>query len=141
MDVSSVLSPGMGKKLPKPNNMIVLPCGPNTGFFKWWCILMRPFINLTNKEIDVMASFLKYRWELSKSILDPAMLDNMVMSDDIKHKVMEESNITQPHFYVVMSKLRKNKVIVDNKINPKLIPNIREDDKGFFQFLVIFKEK
>lgn len=125
---------------PKPNNVVAVPVSSDIEFFKRWCIFLRPFINLTNREIDIIASFLKQRWELSKNISDPAILDTMVMSESTKNKVIEECNITQQHFYVVMSNLRKNKVIVDNKINPRLIPNIRKDDKGCFQLLILFKE-
>lgn len=101
--------------------------------------MLRPFINLTNKEIDVVASFLHQRYELSKSITDPTILDTMVMSNDTKLRVIEECKITQQHFYVIMSNFRKNKVIVGNVLNPKLIPNIREDDNGVFQLLILFK--
>lgn len=125
---------------PKPNNVVAVPVSSDTEFFKRWCIFLRPFINLTNREIDIIASFLKQRWELSKNISDPAILDTMVMSEATKNKVIKECNITQQHFYVVMSNLRKNKVIVDNRINPRLIPNIRKDDKGCFQLLILFKE-
>lgn len=126
--------------LPKPNNIVTVPTSPGIEFFKWWCVFLRPFINLTNREIDVIASFLKQRWELSKSISDPAILDTMIMSESTKSKVIEECQITQQHFYVVMSNLRKNKVIENNTINSRLIPNIREDDNGCFQLLVLFKE-
>lgn len=123
----------------KPNNMIPVPVTTSMEFFRWWCIFLRPFINLTNREIDVIASFLKQRWELSKHISDPAILDTMVMSEDTKNKVIEECNITQQHFYVVMSNLRKHKVILGNVINPRLIPNVRQDDNGVFQLLILFK--
>lgn len=126
---------------PKPNNIVTVPTSLGTEFFKWWCIFLRPFINLTNREIDIIASFLKQRWELSKSISDSAILDTMVMSEDTKSKVIKECNITQQHFYVVMSNLRKNKVILNNTINPRLIPNIRKDDNGCFQLLILFKDK
>lgn len=129
-----------GTTLPKPNNIVTVPTSLGTEFFKWWCVFLRPFINLTNREIDVIASFLKQRWELSKSISDPAILDTMIMSETTKSKVIEECKITQQHFYVVMSNLRKNKVIVNNTINPRLVPNIRKDDKGCFQLLVLFKD-
>lgn len=125
----------------KPNNVATVVTSPGLEFFKWWCIFLRPFINLTNREIDVIASFLKQRWELSKSISDPTILDDMVMSEATKWKVIEECHITQQHFYVVMSNLRKNKVIVGNKLQPRLIPNIREDDNGCFQLLILFKEE
>lgn len=64
----------------------------------------------------------------------------MVMSESTREKVIAECNITQQHFYVVMSNLRKNKVIVNNTINPRLIPNIRKDDNGCFQLLILFKD-
>lgn len=126
--------------LPKPNNIVPVPTKMGIEFFKWWCIFLRPFINLTNREIDVIASFLNQRWELSKIISDPSILDTMVMSETTKNKVIEECNITQQHFYVIMSNLRKNKVIVNNIINPRLIPNIRKDDNNVFQLLILFKD-
>jgi len=129
-----------GRRLSKPNNVVMVPTSSELDFFKWWCVFLRPFVKLTNREIDVIASFLKQRWELSKSISDPGILDTMVMSEDIKKKVMEECNITLPHFYVVISNLKKNKIIANNVINPRLIPNIRQDDNGCFQLLILFKE-
>ena len=133
-------SEGQGRKLPKPNNVITVPTTIENGFFRWWCVFLRPFVNLTNREIDVISCFLKHRWELSKHITDSALLDTMLMSEDTKKKILEECHITQQHFYVVMSNLKKNKVIVNNVINPRLIPNVREDDNGCFQLLVLFKD-
>lgn len=128
------------RKLPIPNNVVTVPVDLDDDFFKWWCILLRPFVNLTNREIDVMSCFLKHRHLLSKTVPD-SMLDDMLMSDKVKNKVIEECKITHSHFYVVMSNLRKNKVIVNNAINPRLIPNRRETDNGCFQMLIMFKEK
>lgn len=128
------------KKLPKPNNVVMVPTSSPLDFFRWWCVFLRPFVKLTNREIDVIASFLNQRWELSKHISDPAILDTMVMSEEIKKKVMEECKITLQHFYVVISNLKKNNIINNNVINPRLIPNIRQDDNGCFQLLILFKE-
>lgn len=130
----------VGNKLPKPNNIITIPVAKDYDFFHWWCIFLRPVINLTNREIDVIASFLKQRWELSKSITDQAILDEMVMSDATKRKVMDECNISLQHFYVVMSNLRKSKIIDKGKINPRLIPNIRQDSDDYFQLMILFKK-
>lgn len=126
------------RKLPKPNNMVTISTNFED-FFKWWCVMLKPFVNLTSKEIEVVASFLYERHRLSKSISDPTILDTMVMSNDVKNKVIEKCKITQQHFYVIMSNFRKNKVIVGNVLNPKLVPNVREDDNGVFQFLTLFK--
>ena len=128
-------------RLRKPNNAICINTSMDGDFFKWWCTYLRPQIKLTDREADVVASFLKFRHELSKSILDPAILDAMVMSDTTKQKVLEDCKITLQHFYVVMSSLRKNGIIVGNTLSPSLIPNIREDDDGTFQLLILFKTK
>jgi len=126
-------------KLPKPNNIVEIKTTLDTDFFRLWCVFLRPFINLTNREIDVMAGFLKYRFELSKSISDPALLDTVLMSGEIKNKVIKECGISPEYFYVVLNTLRKNKVIVNNTINPRLIPNIKVDNKtGYFQLLLLF---
>lgn len=139
--MSETVKQAEGRKLPKPNNIVQVPTTSDIDFFKWWCVFLRPFVNLTNREIDVIASFLKHRWELSKTISDPAALDILLMSEDTKKKVLEECNITLQHFYVVMSNLRKSKVITENGINPRLIPNIRKDDNGTFQLLILFKDQ
>lgn len=131
---------GNGGGLPKPNNVITIPVAKDYDFFHWWCIFLRPIINLTNREIDVVASFLKQRWELSKNISDQSILDEMVMSDATKRKVMDECGISLQHFYVVMSNLRKSKVIDKGKINPRLIPNVREADGDYFQLMILFRK-
>ena len=62
------------------------------------------------------------------------------MSEDTKKKVREECDITLPHFQVIMGKLRKNKVIIDGKINSRFIPNINEET-GYFQLMLLFELK
>jgi hypothetical protein len=125
---------------PKPNNIFVVPVDSMLSFFRWWCVMLRPFVPLTDREMDVMASFLKQRWDLSKTIFDAAMIDTVLMSEDIKKKVIKECGISLQHFYVVMSTLKKKKVINGNIINPKLIPNTRDTDNGVFQLRIMFKE-
>lgn len=141
MDNSLGLNPGDGKKLPKPNNIIPIMITPEEDFFSWWCTFLRPFVTLSAKEIKIVACFLRQRWELSKRISDPAILDAVLMSEEIKKKVIEECHMTLKHLYVVMSSLRKHGVIVNNALNPRIIPNIRPDDNGYFQLLILFKDK
>ena len=126
------------KKMPRPNNILRIVCDDNNDFFKWWCTLIRPLTKgLTNREMEVITSFLRQRWELSKHISDPAILDSVLMSEDTKRKVQEECHITLSHFYVVMSKLRNNGIIVNNTINPRLIPNIRNEEEDFLMMICI----
>jgi hypothetical protein len=115
----------------KPSNVVKIPATIGIDLFKKWFVFLKPFHSLTNREIDVIACFAKERYELSKAISDETLLDKVVMSDDTKRKVREECGITLPHFQVIMSKLKKNKVIVDNKINPHYIPNFKHGDTTF----------
>lgn len=113
------------------NNVIRIPTSLKGNFFKYWFLFLEPFHHLTAREIDVISCFVKHRYELSKVIKDDQILDKVVMSEDIKQKVREECNITIPHFQVVMGKLRKNKVIIEGKINPKFIPRLEEEGTNF----------
>lgn len=124
----------------KPNNIVRIPCSLDGSFFRYWFKFLEPFHKLTDREIDVITSFVKQRYELSKVIKDNEILDKVTMSEDTKKKVREECNITLPHFQVIMGKLRKNKVIIDGKINPRFIPSI-DEETDTFQLLLLFELK
>ena len=114
------------------NGIINIPTSLNGNFFRYWLEFLAPFHKLTSREMDVATSFIKQRYLLSKAIKDEELLDRVTMSDDTKHKVMEECKITPSHFQVIIGKLRKSKIIIDNKINPKFVPkNLSDDDKSF----------
>lgn len=124
----------------KADSIIRIPTSLDGKFFRYWFEFLQPFHKLTDREIDVITSFVKHRYQLSKVIQDNEILDKVTMSEDIKKKVREECNITLPHFQVIMGKLRKSKVIENNKINPRFIPNIN-DETGAFQLLLLFELK
>ncbi len=113
------------------NTNIVRVTPQKSKFFRYWFEFLQPFHQLPPREMDVIASFLKHRYELSKVIRDEELLDKIVFSDDVKKKVREECNIKTQHFQVIMSKLKKAKLIENDKINKKFIPNIEEDAKEF----------
>lgn len=121
----------------RPDGVVRIPCKSVTGFFKAWFKFLRPLHKLTDREIDVIASFAAQRHELSKVIQDSEILDKYTMNSDTKKKVREECNISLQNFQVIMSNLRKNGVIVDNKINPRYIPNLGKDATSF-QFMLLF---
>lgn len=122
----------------KMNNVIRIPTSLDTSFFRFWFEFLRPFHNLTDRGMQVASSILRRRYELSKVIKDEDILDKVVMSEDTKRAVREECNISLPNFQVIMVKLRKSKVIVDGKINPRFIPNISEE-QGSFRLLLNFE--
>lgn len=118
------------------DNVIRIPCKVDGSFFRHWFQFLAPFHHLTDREMEVAACILKHRYELSKVILDSNLLDKVVMSEDTKAKIRKECEISLAHFQVIVSKLKKNKVIIDNRINPKYIPNISNDN--YFRLMFLF---
>ena len=64
-------------------------------------------------------------------ITDDEILDRVLLSEDTRKKIMAECNIASSHLQVIMTRLRTSKVIVNNRINPKFIPNIVEGRDSF----------
>lgn len=121
----------------KINNVISIPASIDGKFFRYWLEFLRPFHKLTDREIDILAAFLKERYALSKMVNDHNLLNKLTMSEDTKRKVREECGITQSHFQVSMTKFKKNKIIENGIINPKFIPRIEDGSKNF-QLLLSF---
>lgn len=119
------------------DSIVRIPCKVDGKFFRYWFEFLQPFHNLTDREMDVITSFVKQRYELSKVIKDNEILDKVTMSEDTKKKVREECDISLPHFQVIMGKLRKNKVIIDGKINPRYVPSVDEEN-GSFKMMLLF---
>ena len=124
----------------KPDNVVKI----NTtlqDLFKYWLLFLRPLNNLTDGEIEIAASLLRYRRMLSKSITDDNLLDEVLFSLETKKKLIKEHNISYKHFLVVFTSLKKKKIIIDNRINPKFIPNIEGDNPDNFKLLLLFDIK
>lgn len=121
----------------KVDNVVKITTTLDNGFFKYWLEFLKPFHQLTNREIMVVASFLKHRYELSKVITDSAILDKVVMGSDTKKKIAEELGFATQHFHVIMNRLRNRNIIIGDKLNPRFIPNIKEGAKDF-QLLLLF---
>ena len=116
-------------------NVISIPTSLEGKFFKYWLEFLRPIHKLTNREIEVVELFLKNRYKLSKVVSDEELLDKIAMGEDVKKEIRETLGITLEHFQVIMSKLRKNNVIVNNKLNRKFIPNLVKGDNTFYLLL------
>lgn len=119
------------------DNVVRIPCKIDGKFFRYWFEFLKPFHHLTDREMEVITCFVKHRYELSKVIADSEILDKVTMSEDTKSRIREECGMALPHFQLILSKLRKNKIIVDNRINPRYIPNLVEEN-GSFKLMLLF---
>ena len=112
-------------------NVVRIPASVEGSFFKYWFEFLKPYHKLTSREIDVISELVKIRFQLSKVILDEDVLDSVLMSEETKRKVRETCQIKLSHFQVIMGKLRKNGIIIGEKINKRFIPNIDYEAKDF----------
>lgn len=121
------------------NNVIKIPSKLETDFFKYWLEFLKPFHNMSPRECEVIAELLRTRYELSKVVKDPILLEKITLSEEYREKVRQTLGITANHFQVILCKLRKIGVLLDDRINPKFIPNVTEDNSnGSFKLLFIF---
>lgn len=122
----------------RANNVIRISTSLQGNFFRIWTEFLTPLHNLTNREKDVVAAFLKARFELSNVVSDSNLLDKILMSEDVKNKIKKECNVSNAFLQVILGKLKKTGVIVNGKIEPRFIPkNIKPNDPSF-QLLLYF---
>ena len=121
----------------KVNNVVRIPVTFDEQFCKRWFQFLTPFHTLTKKEEDVMAWILFERYRLSKVISNNALIDKVLFSTDGKKKLREECHLSLPHFQVIMSHLRSKGLIIENRVNPKFIPNITDSEN--FKLLLLFE--
>ena len=123
----------------KPNCVVKVPT-TLYDFFKAWLIFLRPYHELTNRQLDVAAAFLRHRYELGKVITDTKLLEENTMSDATKKKIKEECKMTNAHFQVIMGELKKHKFLLPTGINPRYIPSLKKDNNEF-TFMLYFQIK
>ena len=51
-----------------PDNVIALPTTLNENFFRYWVEFLKPLHSLTERETDVVVSFLKKRYEKTRPL-------------------------------------------------------------------------
>jgi len=107
--------------------------------FRFWLEFLKPYHKLRAKEIEALSLMLYYRYELSREIKDPDMVNMVLFSTQTRNKIREDlGGMGQKVFNNLLTSLRKKSVISkDNKINHVLIPSMSEDGfKLIFHFEV-----
>lgn len=95
----------------RPNSALKVPYKNLMEFFTLWLKFLRPFHNLSDRELEVAACMLKNRYELSKKISDEKILNDVLFSKENKDKMLKELHITNQYYQVILGKLRKVKFI------------------------------
>lgn len=108
--------------------------------FRYWLEFLKPYHKLRNKEMEALALMLYYRYELSREISNPNIVDSVLFSTETRAKIRGDlGGMGQKVFNNLLTSLRgKGVVSKENKINPVLIPNMTEDG---FDLVFNFKIK
>lgn len=111
-------------------------------FFIYWLQFLKPYHKLRNKEIELLALFLVKRFELSKVIKDDVLIDKLLFDKDVKLEIRNKMGYSTGQVLEnMLSGLRAKNIIVDNKIDKGLIPNLEENNTSFkLVFNFIFKD-
>lgn len=124
----------------KPLNMdsiIAVPTSLNGKFFRYWFEFLRPIHKLKDREMDVMSLLLLERFRLAEVIKDEELLDRNLFSKETKHIIAEKCNMNLKCLDTTLTQLRKAKMILNNRINPKFIPAITKEQNNF-KLLILF---
>ena len=130
----------------KANNIFRIPCNTIEEFYKNWVNLLTPIHQLTNKNKEILVAFLVLRHELSKSISDDTLLDEVLMNESSKAKIKARCNLKGNYLQVALFTLCKNNVIIKSlseddihkykyRLNPRILPDMgTTDSKVILQF-------
>jgi hypothetical protein len=99
--------------------------------FTYWLIVTKLLHKLTDKEIELLAVLLYKRMELSKDITNEKYLNKVLFDADTKKELEKELDVNNLRIQNILSSLRRKNVVIDNRINPKFIPNIEHNAKNF----------
>lgn len=116
---------------PRIDSAIRIPCSVSGDFFEKWFQILKPIHHLSNTELKVLAEFCRVRYEYSQKITDADTLDSFLFSSETKNMIMANLGIPQTSFRVSMSKLRKAGIIVNGKINQKLLPKLSSEQADY----------
>lgn len=119
----------------KPDNAVKMTVGL-AEVYKHWLTFLRAINKLTNSEIKLGTELLLKRHELQKKIDDESIVDSALMSTEVRNEIIGKLGMDKRYFQVMMSRMRAKKFIVNNRINPKFVPMIK--DKNTFKVLILF---
>lgn len=120
------------------DNVVRIPTTLDSNFFRYWFEFLKPFHDLTPRETDIITAYVYKRYELSKVIHDDEILNQVLMNKSTREEIEKDCEISKSFLSVILYSLRRKGLLTKDGINPRFIPNIKEDDKGSFKLMLYF---
>lgn len=106
-------------------------------FFKVWVVFMRPYHRLAPREGDVFATIIAQYFKLKAVCESPSILRALLWSSTSRTDMRKALGMSQPHFQLILKKLRDCGALIGQDINPRYLPHISPDSNSF-ELRVIF---
>ena len=106
--------------------------------FETWLQLTKSLHDLTPEEIKVLAMFLSERNELQDKIIDDDLMNEYLLGTKTRKKIEIALGYEPTRLPNIISSMRKKGAIIGDKINPRFIPNLTEE-QGSFRLLLNFE--
>ena len=117
----------------KPNNIIQVKSANRSTFFRMWVEMLAPWHKLAPRERDVFARILEQYFILKTKVDDPELIVEFLWTNASRKDMRESLGVSQPHFQMMLASLRKQEVLLGDKINPRYLPHLTEDPRlGLF---------
>ncbi|HEX8586074.1 MAG TPA: hypothetical protein VF680_16895 [Allosphingosinicella sp.] len=112
-------------------------------FFMRYIEFLQPFHKLRKQEQTLLALLLYHHYRLKKEITNNKILWKEVFDYDTRVLICEEMGIVGQTLENLLTRLRKQKVIIDKQVSNLYIPEMSNDTKQFtitFNFNIIYEE-
>jgi hypothetical protein len=107
--------------------------------FDYWVAVTKPLHKLTEAESVIFLKFLKKRYQYMIHIKDEDIVDKLLFSTETRKEIMDEVGCKMGSFQNYLSSMRAKGVILDNRLNEKMIPNYEIGSDNFkliFNFII-----
>lgn len=105
-------------------------------FFHHWVTFTQPFHKLGKTDKAVLAELLYYRYLLSQEVPSERLMYKLLFEKDTKDKICDQLKIPKSRMALILTSLRKDKIVIGRTINDKFIPDLKVGDT---EFILAFK--
>jgi hypothetical protein len=102
--------------------------------------ITKPMHKLSDKEMQILTEILYMYTTEQKNFARESDIWQIIFNKDNRAKIRESMDMPKQVFENYMTKLRKKKVIIDNKVNPKFNPSIAHNCTSYellFKFNIV----
>lgn len=100
-------------------------------FFHFWIEITKHGHNLGKTDGSVLAELLYYQYELRKKVKDERLVSKLLLSDDIRDKIMSSLGYKLTTYRAILARLRKKKILKKTGIDSIYEPGLKEGEDTF----------